>query len=56
MTTYFQTIYIHYLLVGFRETPYTIEQISLIEEIGIMDLREHLVEEYQFIQVAIQNK
>lgn len=56
MNTYFQTIYIHYLLAGFRETPYTIEQISLIEEIGIMDLREHLVEEYQFIQVAIQNK
>ncbi|MEX5941573.1 hypothetical protein AB6G71_04800 [Mammaliicoccus sciuri] len=56
MNTYFQTIYIHYLLAGFRETPYTIEQISLIEEIGIMDLEKHSVEEYQFIQVAIQNK
>lgn len=56
INTYFQTSYIHYLLAGYRETPYTIEQISLIEEMSIMDIKERLVEEYQFIQVVIQNK
>jgi len=53
---YFSGIYVHYLLAGYRETPYTTEQISQIEEISIIELKERLVEEYQLIQITIQNQ
>lgn len=46
-------VYLHYLLAGYRETPYTLEQIALLEDISLHSLRCHLLEEYQFVQVCI---
>ncbi len=56
MNQFFNEIYVHYLLAGYRETPYTTEQIALLEDISIIKLKAHLVEEYQFIQVTLQNE
>ncbi|WP_323702312.1 helix-turn-helix domain-containing protein [Mammaliicoccus sp. Dog046] len=52
----FNHVYLHYLLAGYRETPYTLEQIALLEDISLHSLGCHLLEEYQFVQVSISDE
>ncbi len=51
----FNTVYVHYLLTGFGETPYTIEQISLLEHIPVLELKSQLIQEFQYIQKCLEN-
>lgn len=51
----FSAVYVHYLLTGFGETPYTIEQISLLEHIPVLELKSQLIQEFQYIQKCLEN-
>src|SRR5699024_11905924 len=51
----FNIVYVHYLLTGFGETPYTIEQISLLEHIPVLELKSQLIQEFQYIQKCLEN-